>query len=36
MSTLEQWMKENDWKIELALGEYEYPDYEPHAFWGVK
>ena len=33
---VEQWMKENNWKIELALGEYPYPDYEPHAFWGLK
>ena len=24
----------NDWKIDLNLGFYPYPDYEPFAFWG--
>ena len=33
---VEKWLKENDWEIELALGEYKYPDYEPYAFWGLK
>jgi dTDP-6-deoxy-L-talose 4-dehydrogenase (NAD+) len=31
---VEQWIKENDWSIELNLGYYPYPDYEPMAFWG--
>lgn len=31
---VEQWIKENDWDIELNLGYYPYPDYEPLAFWG--
>ena len=30
------WIRENDWKIELELGAYAYPDYEPMAFWGDK
>lgn len=30
----EQWLDENNWKIELNLGYYPYPDYEPMAFWG--
>ena len=30
----EQWLLENNWKIELNLGCYPYPDYEPMAFWG--
>jgi nucleoside-diphosphate-sugar epimerase len=32
---VENWIKENDWKIELALGHFPYPDYEPMAFWGI-
>lgn len=32
---VEQWIKENDWSIELNLGYYPYPDYEPMAFWGA-
>ncbi len=32
---VEQWLRENDWKIELNLGHYPYPDYEPMAFWGM-
>ena len=32
---VEQWLRENDWKIELNLGYYPYPDYEPMAFWGA-
>ena len=31
---VEQWMEENGWDIELNLGYYPYPDYEPMAFWG--
>lgn len=31
---VEQWIGENDWDIELNLGHYPYPDYEPMAFWG--
>lgn len=33
-SLVEQWIRENEWKIELNLGHYPYPDYEPLAFWG--
>lgn len=28
------WLRENEWGIELNLGHYSYPDYEPMAFWG--
>ncbi len=31
---VESWINENGWKIDLALGHYPYPDYEPMAFWG--
>lgn len=31
---VEQWIHENNWKIDLNLGYYPYPDYEPMAFWG--
>ncbi|MGP8281879.1 MAG: NAD-dependent epimerase/dehydratase family protein [Desulfomonilaceae bacterium] len=31
---VESWLKENSWEIELNLGYYPYPDYEPMAFWG--
>jgi nucleoside-diphosphate-sugar epimerase len=31
---VEQWLGENNWGIELNLGYYPYPDYEPMAFWG--
>ena len=33
-SLVEKWIKENNWNIELNLGYYPYPDYEPMAFWG--
>ena len=33
-SLVEQWLKDNGWEIELNLGYYPYPDYEPMAFWG--
>lgn len=28
------WLEKNGWRIELNLGHYPYPDYEPMAFWG--
>ncbi len=28
------WVDDNNWEIELDLGHYPYPDYEPMAFWG--
>ena len=31
---VEGWIAENNWSIELNLGHYPYPDYEPMAFWG--
>lgn len=31
---VEDWIKQNGWNIELNLGRYPYPDYEPMAFWG--
>lgn len=31
---VEQWLRENNWEIELNLGYYPYSDYEPMAFWG--
>lgn len=31
---VEEWIHDNEWKIELNLGHYPYPDYEPMAFWG--
>lgn len=31
---VEQWLNDNGWEIELNLGYYPYPDYEPMAFWG--
>ena len=31
---VEGWIKDNDWSIQLNLGHYPYPDYEPMAFWG--
>lgn len=31
---VEQWISENGWDIQLNLGYYPYPDYEPMAFWG--
>jgi dTDP-6-deoxy-L-talose 4-dehydrogenase (NAD+) len=30
----EQWLKENNCEMQLNLGYYPYPDYEPMAFWG--
>jgi dTDP-6-deoxy-L-talose 4-dehydrogenase (NAD+) len=31
---VEQWLNDNSWKVDLNLGYYPYPDYEPMAFWG--
>ena len=33
---VEEWIKNNNWDIELNLGYYPYPDYEPMSFWGDK
>jgi nucleoside-diphosphate-sugar epimerase len=32
---VENWIEQNGWNIELNLGHFAYPDYEPMAFWGV-
>jgi len=32
---VEQWLRENDWEIELNFGYYPYPNYEPMEFWGT-
>lgn len=31
---VEGWVRDNGWTINLNLGPYPYPDYEPMAFWG--
>lgn len=31
---VEQMLRRHGWDIELDLGKYPYPDYEPMAFWG--
>lgn len=33
---VEGWIRDNDWTIDLNLGHYPYPDYEPMAFWGER
>lgn len=33
---VEHWISQNGWKIELNMGFYAYPDYEPMAFWGIE
>ena len=33
---VENWIAERNWKIEINLGYYPYPDYEPMAFWGSR
>ena len=33
-SIVETWIKKNQWKINLNLGYYKYPENEPMAFWG--
>lgn len=35
-SFVERWLDENGCAIELELGKYPYPDYEPMAFWGSR
>jgi dTDP-6-deoxy-L-talose 4-dehydrogenase (NAD+) len=32
---VETWIKDQGWSIQLNLGHYPYPTYEPMAFWGV-
>lgn len=34
LEQVEKWLYENNWKIELNLGYYPYPDYEAMEFWG--
>jgi nucleoside-diphosphate-sugar epimerase len=31
---VQQWLRDWNARIELDRGVYDYPDYEPHAFWG--
>ena len=31
---VESWIRENAWNIDLNVGHYPYPTYEPMAFWG--
>lgn len=31
---VEKWLEDNSWEIDLRLGVYPYPDYEPMEFWG--
>ena len=31
---VEDWIEKNNWSIDLNLGYYPYPNYEPMAFWG--
>jgi dTDP-6-deoxy-L-talose 4-dehydrogenase (NAD+) len=31
---VQDWIRENDWTLDLDLGYYPYPGYEPMAFWG--
>ena len=33
---VENWIYENGWDIQLDVGYYPYPDYEPMEFWGEK
>ena len=34
VNIVQDWIKENQWKIELELGYYPKKDYEPFSFWG--
>lgn len=36
LNLVKKWLKENGWTIDLNLGYYPYPDYEPMAFWGSR
>jgi len=33
---VEGWIRDNGWTIDLNLGHFPYPDYEPMAFWGER
>lgn len=33
---VESWIRDNGWAIDLNLGHFPYPDYEPMAFWGER
>jgi dTDP-6-deoxy-L-talose 4-dehydrogenase (NAD+) len=33
---VESWIRDNGWTIDLNLGHFPYPDYEPMAFWGER
>jgi len=33
---VQNWIQENAWTIDLDLGHYPYPNYEPMEFWGDK
>lgn len=33
-SLVERWLQEYGWNMDLDLGYYDYPDYEPMVFWG--
>lgn len=33
---VEGWIRDRGWTIDLNLGYYPYPDYEPMAFWGER
>lgn len=33
---VEQWIREKDWSINLNLGYFPYPAWEPMAFWGTR
>ena len=34
-SVVEQWIRNNNWSIELNLGRYPYAEHEPMQFWGA-
>ena len=33
---VEGWLRDNGWALQLNLGRYPYPDYEPLAVWGAR